>query len=160
MGFYSVCVCVHTSYAHIHSYFSMKGRTSDPWVCREINLLFSHLITKKVYVYQMSVTLSLWWITCITAPLTIWFVFLAALITKLHCWCIAFLQPKIDGTDEQKGTTEVAHEKKTKKRNERKCKKGNWLSRWWPAWHESDSREVDGRGGRWRGFLASTPAFL
>lgn len=72
-----------------------EKKTPHLWVYGEINLLFSQLITSKMHVYQLSVTLSLWWITCIMALLPIWFVFLAVLITKLHCWCIGFLHRRL-----------------------------------------------------------------
>lgn len=97
---------------HMHTpspsaYFSMKERTPDLWVCREINLLFSQLITSKMHVYQMSVTLSFWWITCITALLPIWFVFLRCADYKITLLMHRFSPSKIDGTDERKGTTNL-----------------------------------------------------
>lgn len=95
--FYSLYPC--PPYSHSQSIDILQGKrkksTPDLWVYGEINLLFSQLITSEMHVYQMSVTLSFWWITCITAPLPIWFVFLAVLITKLHCWCIGFLNPRL-----------------------------------------------------------------
>lgn len=87
----------HIRTAGLSTYSDVKRKKSTPdlWVYGEINLLFSQLITPKMHVYQMSVTLSFWWITCITALLPIWFVFLAVLITKLHCWCIGFLHLRL-----------------------------------------------------------------
>lgn len=95
--FYSPYAC--PPYSHSQSILERlhkrKKETLDLWVYGEINLLFSQLITSKMHVYQLSVTLSFWWITCITALLPIWFVFLAVLITKLHCWCIGFLHARL-----------------------------------------------------------------
>lgn len=65
-----------------------------------------------MHVYQMSVTLSFWWITRITASL-------ANLICIPHCadykirlLMHRFSPSKIDGADEQKGTRKLACKKK------------------------------------------------
>ncbi len=141
--FYSLYTC--PPYSHGQSIHKLlhkrKKETPGLWVYGEINLLFSQLITSKMHVYQLSVTLSFWWITCITALLPIWFVFLAVLITKLHCWCIGFLHARLMALmNKREQPAKPMDKKMLKKKNKwrllNKCKgkKSDWLRSWWTAW--------------------------